>query len=132
MLSRTLTILRITGSGAAAAVVVVRSMPMFCKLRNLLLVSAVCQVQRTGTIPGPQDSFKLCKTASIYNYSAHGDRHNRKAGPGWISSLRMGAFYCNTVHNFSITSPERFFFGKSPNSFHIARFARRCSVLTVQ
>ena len=44
---------------------------------------------------------------------------NRKAGPGWISCLRMGAFYTN----FSITNPEFLTFScRSQRVFLIARF----------
>ena len=53
----------------------------------------------TTIIPGTKVSLR----ATIYTsyYSIGHLIRNRKAGPGWISYLRMGVFYTN----FSITTP---------------------------
>ena len=50
---------------------------------------------------------------------------NRKAGPGWISYLRMVAFHTN----FSITNPNFLLTCKSQPAFLIAHFLVRYPVL---
>ena len=75
----------------------------------------------------PHSSSDLDSLLSFIScvYSTGHLTRNRKAGPGWISYLRMVAFHTN----FSITNPNFLLTCKSQPAFLIAHFLVRYPVL---